>query len=85
MSSVVGFDVFDLGESTEIIEKIAIVPKLDLAVGTQLDLVVPDTSDGIGKSYSFVLSKNARAGEAIIIDVDSGENHSLGERGVNDT
>ena len=80
MSSVVNFDVFDLGESTENIEEIAIVPNLDLATGTQVDVVVP----GTGEIVSFTLSKNAHAGETIIIDVDSGEIQSLGEHGVND-
>ena len=83
MSSVIGFDVFDLGESIEAIEEFAIVPQLDLTTGTQVDVVIPGVGGGIGKIVSFTLSMDARAGEAIIVDVDSGENRSFGERVVN--
>lgn len=84
MSSVVGFDIFDLDELSEFIEEIAIVPNLDLTAGTQVEMTLDGIGDGAGTTVNFTLSGDTPAGQAIIVDVQTGENRSFGEHGVND-
>jgi VCBS repeat-containing protein len=84
MSDGVGFDVFALGEASEFIDEIALVPNLDLTSGTQVEVAFPGTGDGAGETVNFTLSSNVPAGQPIVVDVQNGENRSVGERTVNE-
>ena len=84
MSDGVGFDIFDLGESPEFIDEIALVPDLDLTAGTQVEVVFPGAGEDSGETVSFTLASNIPAGQPIVVDVQTGENRSVGEQGVND-
>jgi len=84
MSNGVVFEIFDLGESPEFIDEIALIPDLDLTAGTQVEVVFPDAGEDSGETVSFTLASNISAGQPIVVDVQTGENHPVGEHGVND-
>ena len=84
MSDGVGFDIFDLGESSEFIDEFALVPNLDLTAGTQVEVVFPGMGEGAGETIVFTLASDTPAGQPIVVDVQTGENRSVGEHGVND-
>ncbi|WP_108880577.1 Ig-like domain-containing protein [Anderseniella sp. Alg231-50] len=84
MSDGVGFNVFDLGETPEFIDEIALVPNLDLTAGTQVEVVFPAMGEGSGETVTFTLASDTPAGQPIVVDVQTGENRSVGEHGVND-
>ncbi len=84
MSNGAGFDIFDLGELPEFIDEIAIVPNLDLTAGTQVEVVFPGAGEGAGETVLFTLASDAAARQPIVVDVQTGENRSVGEHGVND-
>ncbi|MGI9513251.1 MAG: DUF4347 domain-containing protein [Anderseniella sp.] len=84
MSDGVGFDIFDLGELSEFTDEIVLVPNLDLSAGTQVEVIFPDTGEDAEATVTFTLASNMSAGQPIVVDVQTGENRSLGEQGVND-
>ena len=84
MSDGVGFDVFALGEASEFISEFALVPNLDLTAGTQVEVAFPGIGDGAEETVNFTLSSNSPAGQPIVVDVQTSENRSVGERTVNE-
>ena len=84
MSDGVGFDIFALGEASEFISEIALVPNLDLTAGTQVEVAFPGIGDGAGETVNFTLSSNSPAGQPIVVDVQTSENRSVSERTVNE-
>lgn len=84
MSDGVGIDVFDLGEASEFIGEIALVPNLDLTAGTQVEVAFPGTGDGAGETVNFTLASNVPAGQPIVVNAQTGEYRPVGERAVNE-
>ncbi len=84
MSDGVGFDVFALSEASEFIGEISLVPHLDLAAGTQVEVALPGTGDGAGETVNFTLSSNLPAGQPIVVNAQTGEYRSGGEGAVNE-
>ncbi len=82
MSTMSGFDVFDVGQSNEMIGEFALVPHAELAAGSKLIVQLPIMIGGTAVTVELTVDEAIAAGQPVLLDVNSGAFSVHGNRSV---